>query len=144
MTEQQLSTYFTMELIASYSPQALSSMKEPEIKLWLCPETGLPVFGNAAYGGPSSSITDLPIIGHPTIHIRVPNTPIESSEDDASVKHLLYTIYQQICQQIHLLEIQPSLGTNLEKAIVAKQMKIDLLTTLFRDKEQEHATEVVH
>lgn len=144
MTAQHLSTYLTMEFIASYSPQALSNIKEPEIKLWLCPMTNLPVFSNANYGGPSSIESGLPTIGHPTIHIRVPNVINEKPEDDETVKHLIFTIYKQIRQQIHLIDIQPGQGANLERAMTAKQKKIDILTMLFREKEKEYATEVVH
>lgn len=144
MTEQHLSTYLTMELIASYSPEALLSMKESEIKLWLCPLTHLPVFSNASYGGPSSSESGLPTIGHPTIHIRAPKVTIEKPADDDVVKHLLFTIYKQIRQQIHLLEMPHGQGANLERAISAKQKKIDILNMIFKEKENENATEVVH
>lgn len=144
MTAQHLSTYLTMEFIASYSPQSLSNIKEPEIKLWLCPMTNLPVFSNANYGGPSNSESGLPTIGHPTIHIRVPNVTIEQPDDDEAVKYLIFTIYKQIRQQIHLMDIQPSQDANLERAMSAKQKKIDILTMLFKEKEKEYATEVIH
>lgn len=144
MTQHQLSTYLTMELIGSYSPQALSNIKEREIKLWLCPVTCLPIFSNSAYGGPSHPESGLPTIGHPTIHIRVPKLSVESVEDDASIKSFLYSIYQQIHQQLHLLVIQDNLVINLERSIAAKQKNIDILTTLFREKECQNATEIVH
>lgn len=144
MTDQHLSIYLTIELTSSYSPETLSTMKEPEVKLWLCPMTNLPVFSNANYGGPTAIVSGLPTIGHPTIHIRVPNVTVEKSENDDAMKDMLFTIYKQICQQIHLLDIQHRQSANLQRAVIAKQRMIDILTMVFKQKENEYATEIVH
>lgn len=144
MTEQHFSTYLTMELIGSYTPKALTNIQEPEIKLWLCPVTMMPVFSAADYGGPTGAQGCLPIIGYPTVHIRVPHVSIESPDDDAVVKELLFMVYTQIRQQIHLLELPKKLGRNLENAMTAKQKQIDILTTLFRQKENVIDSEIVH
>ena len=139
-----MAAYLTYEFLTIHSPQSLSRLRSPEIKLWLCPFTSMPVFSSAPLGGPNEfSTCGLPTIGFPTIHIRVPEN-VADLQDESSRAHILRLVYTQINTQLNSLVMTELTDANLEPNIRSKQKQIDLLGILLNQTEPQNATAIIH
>lgn len=139
-----MAAYLTYEFLTIHTPQSLSRLRTPEIKLWLCPFTSMPVFSSVPFGGPKEfSTCGLPTIGYPTIHIRVP-TDLMHCQDESTRASILRLVYTQINTQLDSLIMTSVTDANLEPNIRSKQKQIDLLGILLNQTEPQNATTIIH
>lgn len=135
MIKDMLAIYLTYEFTSYFSPKMMHKPSSREIKLWLCPYTGMPVFSSADYGGPSSSML-IPTIGHPTIHIRPGSSKLSHSGatehglPDEIQLEILHGVFSQILKQINVLTPDINTTSKLQNAMQHKKVQIESLSKI--------------
>lgn len=142
MDKNRVTAYLTHMFTTHFPTDFIDKPGAREVKLWLCPNTGMPSFSSGGYGGPTSSL-NLPIVGYPTIHIRPTHFKVNVGNDvefeNQRQYEILFSVYMQIYQQIEWLILPINTDANLYKAMAVASKLIDtLLILIYGMKEVEN------
>lgn len=144
MSDAELALYLTYEFSAHFNPGNLREVcLFKEVKVWSCPETGLPVFSYGQYHGVSDQAHGLPALGGNEVHVRISKDKVVKmalvNEDNSDViskyqEGILSDVYSQILSQMSVYA-EAFRNEEILEMMKSKKRELSALSKLVRVRE---------